>query len=74
MTRRSYRVEIRWTHRKLGPSRHQQKAEGTSIRRAINNALVSFFSDLVDRKARRDAHTDVQVHAWRILPRGGTDQ
>lgn len=66
MTRRSYRVEIRWTHRKLGPSRTVQKAEGTSIRRAINNALLCFFSDLPDRKTRRDAHLDLQVHAWRI--------
>jgi len=63
---RSYRVEIRWTHRKLGPSRTAQKAQGTSIRRAINNALLAFFSDAIDRKARRDAHVDVQVHAWRI--------
>ncbi len=66
MSRRSYRVEIRWTHRKLGPSRTVQKAEGTSIRRAINNALVSFFSDAADRKTRRDAHTDVQLHARRL--------
>jgi len=30
-------------------------AEGTSVRRALNNALLGFFSDRSNREKRRDA-------------------
>jgi hypothetical protein len=41
-------------------------AEGTSIRRAINAALLSFFSNSSTRNERRDAHTAIQVSCWRV--------
>jgi hypothetical protein len=63
---RAYRVEIRWAHRRYGPQRHQLKAEGTSIRRAIGHALLSFFSDTIARPDHRDAHQLLDVRAWRL--------
>ncbi len=60
-----YRVLIRWTHRKWGPQMEKLAAEGTSIRRAINNALLGFFSDKTNRERRRDGHASLEVQCWR---------
>lgn len=66
MSRRSYKCVIRWTSKYLGPQSLKVTAEGTSIRRAIANALLAFFSDKSGRRTRRDAHTDIEVKAWRL--------
>jgi len=41
-------------------------AEGSSIRRAISNALLSFFAEKSPRENRRDAHVELRVHAKRL--------
>ncbi len=65
-TMRRYRCVIRWQHRKFGPQLLKVASEGSSIRRAINAALLSFFSDRsAGPKARRDAHASVEVQCWR---------
>jgi hypothetical protein len=61
-----YRLLLRWHHRKYGPQIEKTSAEGSSIRRAINNALLSFFSDSSRRKERRDAHAYLEVQCWRV--------
>lgn len=61
-----YRVVISWTHRKFGPQMEKTSSEGTSIRRAINAALLSFFSNCSLREERQDAHAQISVHAWRV--------
>lgn len=63
-----YRVVIHWTHRKWGPQMEKLAAEGTSIRRALSNALLGFFSDKSNRERRRDAHTSLQCQIWRLKP------
>jgi len=66
-----YRVIVKWQHRKWGPQMERLAAEGTSVRRALNNALLGFFSDRSNREKRRDAHKGLTVEAWRIEePRG----
>lgn len=57
---------VSWTHRKWGPQSEKVSAEGSSIRRAINAALLGFFSDRSNREKRRDAHTHLRVEAWRV--------
>ncbi len=73
MTQR-YRVIVKWYHGKWGPQMERLAAEGTSVRRAIGNALLGFFSDKSNREKRRDAHKGLTVEAWRIeqprAPRG----
>jgi hypothetical protein len=66
MSMKSYRVLVKWRHRKWGPQTMETAAEGTSIRRAIAHALLSFFSDSNSREKRRDAHAQLVVSAWRI--------
>lgn len=66
MSRQTYRCLIRWKHRKWGPQMEKLAAEGTSIRRAINNALLGFFSDKSNREKRRDAHAELEVQCWRV--------
>ncbi|MBZ5540937.1 MAG: hypothetical protein LAN61_10515 [Acidobacteriia bacterium] len=61
-----YRAVISWTHRKYGPQMEKTGAEATSIRRAINAALLSFFSNSNLRSAHADAHAEVRVHCWRL--------
>lgn len=61
-----YRLVIRWQHRKLGPQMEKASAEATSIRRAINNALLSFFSNSSSRRERSDAHAQIEVQCWRV--------
>lgn len=63
--RHTYRLLIRWTHRTYGPQLEKVSAEGTSIRRAIANALLAFFSSN-NKKMRRDAHAQIEVQAWRV--------
>jgi len=65
VSRQTYRVLVKWKHRKWGPQMEKQAAEGTSIRRAIANALLAFFSDKSRRDHRRDAHAAIEVSAWR---------
>ncbi len=65
-TRRTYRCSIEWTHRKWGPQMEKTIGEGSSIRRAISNALLSFFAEKSQRERRRDAHVELRVHAKRV--------
>jgi len=63
-----FHVVIHWTHRKWGPQMVKTAAQGTSARRALNSALLAFFSDKSKRQDRRDAH----AHLWceiRRLPK-----
>ena len=55
-----------WTHRKWGPQTEKLAAEGSSARRALNNALLGFFSDKSNRERRRDAHAHFRAEVWRI--------
>jgi len=41
-------------------------AEGSSIRRALNSALLGFFSDASNRERRRDAHIQLRLEIWRL--------
>jgi len=61
-----YRILIRWNHRKWGPQTAKLAAEGTSARRALNAALLGFFSDRSNRERRRDAHRELTATIWRI--------
>jgi hypothetical protein len=65
-TTRGYRVTVSWTHNKWGPQRHQQLSRGSSARRALNAALLSFFKDRSKRQERRDAHAGFRCEVWRI--------
>jgi hypothetical protein len=65
-TTKKYRVLVSWTHRKWGPQQEKLTAEGSSIRRALNNALLGFFSDASNRERRRAAHEHVEVKIWRL--------
>jgi hypothetical protein len=64
-TTKRYRVVVSWSHRKWGPQMQKQAAEGSSIRRALNSALLDFFSDSNSRKERRDAHEHLRAEIWR---------
>jgi len=61
-----YRVIVRWKHRKWGPQMERLAAEGSSVRRALNNALLAFFSDKSNRDRRRKAHAEIDVTIWRL--------
>lgn len=61
-----YRTLIHWTHHKWGPQTEKLAAEGTSIRRALSNALLGFFSDKSNRDRRRDAHAHLRCDIWRV--------
>lgn len=61
-----YRLVITWNDRKRGPQMEKASAEGTSIRRALNNALLAFFSLSGQRKERKDAHAYLRVEVWRV--------
>jgi len=65
-TTRGYRILVQWIHRKHGPQRHQQLSRGSSARRALNKALLSFFKDKSKRLERRDAHAAFRCEVWRI--------
>ncbi len=65
-TTKRYRVLVSWTHRKWGPQTHKSSAEGSSIRRALNSALLAFFSDSSNRQQRRDAHVQLRAEIWRL--------
>jgi len=62
----TYRVVIRWTHRKWGPQLEKAKAQGTSIRRALNNALLAFFSERSQRGRRSDGHGERTLTVERV--------
>jgi hypothetical protein len=64
-TTKRYRVLVSWTHRKWGPKTEKLAAEGSSIRRALNAALLGFFSDSSNRNQRRDAHAHLRCEIWR---------
>ncbi|MBS1841307.1 MAG: hypothetical protein JSS69_05775 [Acidobacteria bacterium] len=61
-----YRVVVTWDDRRWGPQMEKLAAEGTSARRALNNALLGFFSDKNRRKERREAHAHLRVEIWRV--------
>jgi hypothetical protein len=61
-----YRCVVQWTHKKWGPKSEKVASEATSIRRAINAALLSFFSNSSTRNERRDAHASLTVQCWRV--------
>jgi hypothetical protein len=63
-----YRVLVQWSHRKWGPQSHKTTSAGSSIRRALNSALLAFFSDKSNRDYRRDAHAQVRCEIWREKP------
>lgn len=69
-TTKRYRVLVQWVHRKWGPHQEKLAAEGSSIRRALNSALLSFFSDSNKRQQRRDAHAHLRVEIWRLKKNG----
>lgn len=64
-TTKRYRLLVSWCHRKWGPQTEKLAGEGSSIRRALNSALLGFFSDASSRERRRDAHAHVRVEIWR---------
>lgn len=64
-TTKRYRVVVQWTHRKWGPQSEKLAAEGSSIRRALNSALLGFFSDASNRERRRDGHAHLRAEIWR---------
>jgi len=66
MSRNRYRCLITWKHRKWGPQMHRAAEEASSIRRAINQALISFFTDKNRRKERKDAHVEIAVTCQRL--------
>ncbi len=72
--RRRYRCAIWWRHKKWGPQLEKCAAEGTSIRRAINNALLGFFSDSGARDLRKDAHAYIEVKCWRLSRKETADR
>jgi hypothetical protein len=61
-------MTVHWEHRKWGPQFHKSAAEGSSIRRALSNGLLSFFSDSNSRDRRRDAHAHLRCEIWREKP------
>jgi hypothetical protein len=61
-----YRLLVSWSHRKWGPQTMKLAAEGSSIRRALNSALLGFFSDKNSRPQRLDAHAHLRVEIWRL--------
>jgi hypothetical protein len=65
-----YRCLLKWTHRKWGPQFEKGAAEGTSIRRAANHFLLSFFSSSPNRRrgAIADAHKSLTLEIWREKP------
>ena len=62
---RRYRIVVSWTHRKCGPQTEKLPAEGSSIRRALNSGLLSFFNSPPKRDQRRDAHAHLRAEIWR---------
>jgi hypothetical protein len=64
-TTKRYRTVVSWTHRKWGPQTEKLASEGSSIRRALNAALLGFFSCKSNRDRNRDAHAHLRVEIWR---------
>jgi hypothetical protein len=67
---RTYRLILQWQDRRWGPQLHKTAEQGSSIRRAINKALLSFFSDKNRRKERGDAHVALTLSVCRMKPSG----
>ncbi|MGB7435534.1 MAG: hypothetical protein WBR26_15105 [Candidatus Acidiferrum sp.] len=66
MSKRPYRLLVTWSHRKWGPQVHRTVEDASSIRRAANQALSSFFKDKNKRKERADAHVALQLSVQRL--------
>jgi hypothetical protein len=64
-TTKRYRIVVLWTHHKWGPQMEKLAGEGSSARRALNSALLGFFSDASRRDRRRDAHKHFRAEIWR---------
>ena len=62
--RKTYKLVIQWKHKEFGPQIEKVTAEGTSIRRAIANGLMGFFSG-TNKRHVRDAHAELTVSAKR---------
>ncbi len=63
-----YRALVSWLHQKWGPQTEKLGAHATSIRRALNKALLEFFTDKNNRDRRRDAHAHLRCEIWRLNP------
>ena len=68
MSKRPYRLLVTWSHRKWGPQSLRTTEEASSIRRAVNQALSSFFKDKSRRQERGDAHAALQLNVQRMKP------
>jgi hypothetical protein len=73
MSARDFQVEIVW-RQTIARNKETQftraksitaRAQARSIRRAINKALLAFFTDKSQRKVRAEAHAHIQVTATR---------
>ena len=56
---------VQWDHHYLGPQMDKLTSEGSSIRRALNTALLAFFTHNSTRLKRTDAHVHVRCEIWR---------
>jgi len=63
-----YRIVVQWTHHKWGPQTEKLAGEGSSIRRALNSALLAFFKDASKRQQRRNAHAHLRAEIFRLKP------
>jgi len=66
MSKRPYRLVLTWNHRKWGPQLHKATEEASSIRRAMNQMLSTFFKDKTRRKERLDAHASLHISVQRL--------
>jgi len=67
-TTKRYRMLVSWTHPRWGPQQEKLPATGSSIRRALNAALLDFFKDKNHRDRRRAAHAHLEVKICRLPP------
>jgi hypothetical protein len=67
-TTSTYRVVVQWHHKTWGPQMHKVSSQGSSIRRALNAALLTFFKGLSSqpRRDRLDAHAHLRCEIWRV--------
>ena len=66
MSKRPYRLILQWQDRKWGPQIQKAAEQASSIRRAVNQALTSFFADKARRKERGDAHASMTISVQRL--------
>ncbi|HYL61931.1 MAG TPA: hypothetical protein VE077_04850 [Candidatus Methylomirabilis sp.] len=66
MSKATFHGAIRWHHPKWGPQLEKFATQGSSIRRALNAALLNFFRDPRVRNVRNAAHAQLEIHVWRV--------